>query len=234
MPTVSPATPAPFTVTVSSDVDQTYNFNIVGVGTDRLQRQQQKLVTFTSTGGSGTRGFSFTLTPASSIQSLPAGQPAIYILDVVPSGGAFPGNATLAYSSNCPPLSTCSLSPTQVSKGSSQRTQVTFTITTTCSGYRDVAPRPQISRLCVVAFVPGIARSFRRTGEESPQAIRAFRFACSRGSRTMAGDCMQQRSPRQWYRWKWTGWDTSGDLHHDCERHCELASATDGASAVDG
>ena len=90
VPTISPATPAPFTVTVSSGVDQTYNFNIVGVGTDRLKRQQQKLVTFTSTGGSGTRGFSFMLTPASSIQSLPAGQPAIYALDVVPSGGAFP------------------------------------------------------------------------------------------------------------------------------------------------
>jgi len=130
VPTVSPALPAPFTVTVSSNVDQTYNFNIAGVGTDPLKRQQQKLVAFTSTGGSGIRGFSFTITPASSIQSLPAGQPAIYDLDVVPSGGLFPGNAILAYSSNCPSLSTCTLSATQVNKGSGN-THVTFTITTT-------------------------------------------------------------------------------------------------------
>ena len=165
VPTVSPATPAPFTVTVSSDVDQTYNFNIVGVGTDGLQRQQQKLVTFTSTGGSGTRGFSFTLTPASSIQSLPAGQPAIYILDVVPSGGAFPGNATLAYSSNCPPLSTCSLTPTQVSKGSSQRTQVTFTITTSAPV---IATLPRALRLVVYALwlsFPGLLVVFGELGK---------------------------------------------------------------------
>ena len=89
VPTVSPAPPAPFTVTVSSAVDQTYNFDVVGAGTDPLSRQQQVLVSFTSTGGSGTRPFSFTITPSSSIQSLPAGQPAIYTLDVVPAGGAF-------------------------------------------------------------------------------------------------------------------------------------------------
>ncbi len=158
VPTVSPATPAPFTVTVSSDVDQTYNFNIVGVGTDRLQRQQQKLVTFTSTGGSGTHGFSFMLTPASSIQSLPAGQPAIYILDVVPSGGAFPANAVLAYSSNCPPLSTCSLSPAQVSKGSSQKTQVTFTITTSAPVIATVPPAHALRPLIYVLWLclPGL------------------------------------------------------------------------------
>ena len=145
VPTVSPAAPAPFTVTVSSDVNQTYNFNIAGVGTDSLKRQQQKLVTFTSTGGSGSRGFNFTITPASSLQSLPAGQPAIFTLDVVPSGGAFPSNATLAYSGSCPPLSTCTLSPSHVSKGSSGQTQVTFTITTTApilAGVHSALRRP--------------------------------------------------------------------------------------------
>jgi hypothetical protein len=130
VPTVSPASPAPFTVSVSSGVDQTYNFNIVGVGTDPLKRQQQKLVSFISTGGSSTRPFSFSITPASSIQSLPAGQPAIYALDIVPSGGVFPRNAVLAFSGNCPSLSTCSLSSTEVIAGSGN-THVTFTIATT-------------------------------------------------------------------------------------------------------
>jgi hypothetical protein len=133
VPTVSPAPPAPFTVTVSSNVNQTYNFNVAAVGTDPLKQQHQKLVTFTATGGAGSRGFAFTITPASSLQSLPAGQPAIYDLDVVPTGGPFPGNAVLAFSDNCPPLSTCSLSATQVNKGSSGKTPVTFTITTTAS-----------------------------------------------------------------------------------------------------
>jgi hypothetical protein len=127
-PTVSGT---PFMVTTSSNVPQIYSFNIAGVGTDPNTVTHVFLASFTSTGGSGTRPFSFTITPSSSIQSLPAGQPAIYNLDVVPTGGPFPNNAILAYSSNCPPRSTCTISPTQVSKGSSQTTQVTFTITTT-------------------------------------------------------------------------------------------------------
>jgi hypothetical protein len=104
VPTLSPTPPAPFTLTVSSGVDQTFNRDVVGVGTDPLTRQPPVLVSFTSTGGSGTRPFSFSITPSSSIQSLPGGQPAIYPLDVVPAEGAFPNNATLAYSANCPPL----------------------------------------------------------------------------------------------------------------------------------
>jgi hypothetical protein len=145
-------------VTVSSAVDQTYNFDVVGVGTDPLSRQQQVLVSFTSTGGSGTRGFSFTITPSSSIQSLPAGQPAIYTLNVVPAGGAFPNNASLAYSANCPPLSTCTVSPTQVNKGISGETQVTFTITTTAPVIAGVHPalglRPLIYSLWLA--LPGL------------------------------------------------------------------------------
>jgi hypothetical protein len=128
VPTVSGA---PFAVTVSSDVPHIYNFNITAVGTDPNTVTHSFLTSFTSTGGSGTRPFSFSITPSSSIQSLPAGQPAIYTLNVVPAGGAFPNNASLAYSANCPPLSTCTVSPTQVNKGISGKTQVTFTITTT-------------------------------------------------------------------------------------------------------
>jgi len=168
VPTVSPAPPAPFTVTVSSAVDQTYNFDVVGVGTDPLSRQQQVLVSFTSTGGSGTRPFSFTITPSSSIQSLPAGQPAIYTLNVVPAGGAFPNNASLAYSANCPPLSTCTVSPTQVNKGISGETQVTFTITTTAPVIAGVHPargfRPLIYSLWL--SLPGLVvvwRGMRRS-----------------------------------------------------------------------
>ena len=101
---VSPAPPAPCPLTVSSGVALTYNFDVVGVGTDPLTRPQQVRVSFTSTGVSGTRPFSFSITPSSSIQSLPAGQPSIYTLDVVPAGGAFRNNATLAYSANCPPF----------------------------------------------------------------------------------------------------------------------------------
>jgi hypothetical protein len=129
VPTVSPAPPAPFTVTVSSDVDQTYNFNIAAVGTDSNKTTHSFLAGFTSTGASGSH-FSFTITPNPAIESLPSGQPAVYDLDVTPSGGTFPNDVTLAYSNNCPPLSTCALSSTQVNKGRGD-THVTFTITTT-------------------------------------------------------------------------------------------------------
>jgi len=130
VPTVSPALPAPFTVTVSSTVPQTYNFNIAAVGTDANKIAHSILLAFTSTGSGSGPNFAFTITPNPAIESLPAGQPAIYDLDVAPSGGKFPNNVTMASSANCPPLSTCTLSSTQVSKGSGE-THVTFTITTT-------------------------------------------------------------------------------------------------------
>jgi hypothetical protein len=161
VPTVSPASPAPFTVSVSSGVDQTYNFNIVGVGTDPLKRQQQKLVSFISTGGSSTRPFSFSITPASSIQSLPAGQPAIYALDIVPSGGVFPRNAVLAFSGNCPSLSTCSLSSTEVIAGSGN-THVTFTIATTAPVIAASHRGRALYALCLAW--PGLVLVFGRLG----------------------------------------------------------------------
>jgi hypothetical protein len=130
VPTVSPALAAPFAVTVSSSVAQTYNFNIASVGTDANQITHSFLATFISTGGGSGAGFAFTVTSNPDAESLPAGQPAIYDLDVAPKGGTFPSNVALAFSNNCPPLSTCVLSSTQVSKGSGD-THVTFTITTT-------------------------------------------------------------------------------------------------------
>jgi hypothetical protein len=130
VPTVSPALAAPFTVTVSSNVAQTYNFNIASVGTDANKTTHSFLLAFTSTGSGSGSGFAFTITSNPDFESVPAGQPAIYDLDVAPTGGSFPDNVTLALSGNCPPLSTCALSSTEVSKGSGD-THVTFTITTT-------------------------------------------------------------------------------------------------------
>jgi hypothetical protein len=130
VPSLSPAPGRPFTVTVSSAVDQTYTFNIASVGTDPNSIAHSVLVAFTSTGNGTSSGFSFTLTPNPGFESLPAGQPAIYDLDVSPTGGTFPNNVALAASNNCPPLSTCAFSTTLVSKGSGD-THVTFTITTT-------------------------------------------------------------------------------------------------------
>ena len=130
VPTVSPALAAPFTVTVSSNVAQTYNFNIASVGTDANKASHAFLLAFTSTGSGSGSGFAFTIIANPDFESVPAGQPAIYDLDVAPTGGKFPNNVTLAFSGNCPPLSTCALSSTQVSKGSGD-THVTFTITTT-------------------------------------------------------------------------------------------------------
>jgi hypothetical protein len=170
VPTVSPALAAPFTVTVSSNVAQTYNFNIASVGTDANKTSHSFLLAFTSTGNGSGSGFAFTITSNPDVESVPAGQPAIYDLDVAPTGGSFPNNVALAFSGNCPPLSTCALSSTQVSKGSGD-THVTFTITTTgpviAMLHRARALRPLVYGLwlslpgLVVVFV-GAGRSRRR------------------------------------------------------------------------
>jgi hypothetical protein len=164
----SPATVTPtvagarFTLTVSSDVANIYNFEITGVGSDPNATTHSFLASFTSTGKGPPPGFSFTITPPSSLQSVPAGQSAIFTLDVVPSGGSFPSNAILAYSGNCPPLSTCTLSPTQVIKGSGGKTPVTFTITTTAlviaGGHRErVLRSPIYAVFCTLCLsMPGL------------------------------------------------------------------------------
>ena len=120
---------APFSVVVSSNVAQTYSFVIAGSGTDSQKIQHTAQATFISTNGSRS-SFNFSIQPPSSLRSLPAGQPAVYDLELATSGGKFPSSVALAYTNNCPPLSTCALSLTQVRKGSGD-TQLTFTITTT-------------------------------------------------------------------------------------------------------
>jgi hypothetical protein len=152
-------TGAPFSVAVSSNVAQTYGFVIAGAGTDPQAIQHTSQATFISTSGSRS-SFTFTLEPPSSLQSLPAGQPAVYELGLMTSGGKFPGSAVLAYSDNCPPLSTCSLSLAQVSKGSGD-THLTFTITTTAPVLADAAARtlrPSIYALWLL--VPGLMLAF--------------------------------------------------------------------------
>jgi hypothetical protein len=170
VPTVSPALAAPFTVTVSSNVAQTYNFNIASVGTDANKTTHSFLLAFTSTGSGSGSGFAFTITSNPDVESVPAGQPAIYDLDVSPTGGKFPNNVTLAFSGNCPPLSTCALSSTQVSKGSGD-THVTFTITTTAPVIamlrRTRAPRPLVYGLWLsfpglIVVFGGLTQSRRR------------------------------------------------------------------------
>jgi hypothetical protein len=165
VPTVSPALAAPFTVTVSSNVAQTYNFNIASVGTDANNTAHSFLATFISTGGSDS-GFGFTITPNPDVESLPAGQPALYDLDIAPTGGSFPNNVTLAFSGNCPPLSTCALSSTQVSKGSSD-THVIFTITTTAPVIATLR-RARVQRSFIYAlwlWLPGLIVVFGAAGQ---------------------------------------------------------------------
>jgi hypothetical protein len=103
---VAPAVPAPtvsgapFTVTVSSDVTQIYNFNHrrkdgsehgYSLVPDKLYLDRRL------------RHAAVQLHCHAIVEHpvVASGQPAIYTLDVVPAGGAFPNNATLAYSANC-------------------------------------------------------------------------------------------------------------------------------------
>lgn len=126
----SSATPAgsgtPFTVTVSSSVSQTYSFNIVGVGSDAAATTHSVPVTFTAT-PSQTFDFTMGITPASA--SEPAGQPAIFSLNVSPTTGSFPNNVSFTCS-KLPALTTCGFNPTQVGAGS-QTSAVAFTLATT-------------------------------------------------------------------------------------------------------
>jgi hypothetical protein len=147
----------PFGLTVSSNLPANYSFEVAAVGSDPNATTHSFLLSFTSTGSGSGPTFSFTITPNPGTESVPAGQPAIYDLDVAPSGGTFPGNVVLASSNNCPPLSTCTLSASQVSKGSGD-THLTFTITTTAPVIAVAHPRgalrPLIYALCL--SLPGL------------------------------------------------------------------------------
>jgi hypothetical protein len=142
----------PFGLTVNSNRPATYNFEVAAVGSDANATTHSFLLNFISTGSGSGPTFSFTITPNPGTESVPAGQPAIYDLDVAPAGGTFPGNVVLSSSSNCPTLSTCTLSASQVSKGSGD-THLTFTITTTAPVIAVVHPggarRPLIYALCL-------------------------------------------------------------------------------------
>ena len=108
-----------------------------------------------------------------------------------------PNNASLAYSANCPPLSTCTVSPTQVNKGISGETQVTFTITTTAPVIAGVHPaRALAADLLAVAFAPGVGCGLERNATKPPEAICTVPFASAYCCRALAGDCLQRRSSR--------------------------------------
>jgi hypothetical protein len=118
----------PFTVLVSSNLSQSYSFNIVGVGTDAAAITHSVPVTFTAT-PSQTFDFTMGITPRSA--SEPAGQPAIFSLDVSPTTGSFPNNVSFACS-KLPALTTCGFNPPQVGSGS-ENSAVTFTLSTTAA-----------------------------------------------------------------------------------------------------
>jgi hypothetical protein len=125
VPTISGAS---FIVTVSSANASAYNFDISGQGTDPKQIQHASLVSFTTTPVSG---FDFLITNVSGPESVNAGSTANYTLQVAPDAGNFPNDVMLSFS-GCPPISSCSLSQTQVNAGMGATT-VTFTIQTTAA-----------------------------------------------------------------------------------------------------
>jgi hypothetical protein len=95
---------------------------------------------------------------------------------VTPSVGAgpFPGNVALAFS-GCPQLSTCGLSQTQISKGSSGKTAVTFTITTTAPVIADAhALGRSIHALWLL--LPGLIVSFGSLRRSQKQRKRFVLF----------------------------------------------------------
>jgi len=146
----------PFTVTVSSNVSQRYSFNIVGVGSDAAAITHSVPVTFTAT-PSQTFDFTMGITPGSA--SEPAGQPAIFSLDVSPTTGSFPNTVSFACS-KLPALTTCGFNPPQVGAGS-ETSAVTFTLSTTAP-----IPASRTSILAITFFVfplAGLVLLQRRT-----------------------------------------------------------------------
>jgi hypothetical protein len=131
-----------FAVTVSSNISQAYSFSITGVGSDPAAITHSAAVNFTAIPN---QNFDFTMgiTPASA--SVPAGQPAIFTLNVNPTTGSFPGNVSFVCS-KLPALTTCGFNPTQVGAGS-ENSDVTFTFATT-------APAPASRTATLAIFFP--------------------------------------------------------------------------------
>lgn len=130
-PTVSVApSPAgtPFSVTVSSSVSQAYAFNIVAVGSDAVATTHSAPVNFTALPA---QSFDFKLSITPPSVTVPAGNSALYTLDVSPSTGTFPNNVTY----NCsglPALTTCTFNPAQIAAGAGDST-ITLTVATTAA-----------------------------------------------------------------------------------------------------
>jgi hypothetical protein len=113
--TVNPVTPtpstsgAPFTVTVASNTAQDYSFNILAVGTDAATTTHSVPVTFSATASGG---FDFTIAATPPSTSVSAGQTATFNLDLTPTNGAFPANASFACT-GVPNLANCEFTPPQ-------------------------------------------------------------------------------------------------------------------------
>jgi hypothetical protein len=205
--TVNPATATPsnagtlFTVTVSSNVSQTYSFNIAGVGADTAKITHSVLVAFTAI-PSQTFDFTMGITPGSA--SEPAGQPAIFSLDVSPTNGSFPNNVSFSCS-KLPALTTCGFNPPQVGSGS-ENSAVTFTLATAAA-----IPASRTSIVAVTFFflpLPGLIllqrraarRIFRRHGRVALLAILAVgALSCGGGLQGNGGGSGSPGTPAGTY-----------------------------------
>jgi hypothetical protein len=98
---------APFTATVSSSVSQAYSFNVTDVGNDPSAITKSTPVTFTALSN---QNFDFTIGITPPNASIPAGQPAVFNIDVNPTTGSFPSNVTVSCS-KLPALTTCTFNP---------------------------------------------------------------------------------------------------------------------------
>lgn len=175
--TVTPATATPsnagtpFAVTVSSNLSQSYSFNLIATGNDAAKIAHSAAVSFTAT-PSQTFDFTMGITPANASQ--PAGQPAIFSLDVNPTSGAFPSNVSFSCS-KLPALTTCAFNPTQVGSGS-ENSAVTFTLATTAA-----IPASRASIVAMTFFILPLAGSFllqrRRPRGEVRRRSRLFLLA---------------------------------------------------------
>ena len=152
-----------FGVTVSSNVSQSYSFNVTGVGSDAVSITHSVPVTFSAT-PSQTFDFTIGITPASA--SEPAGQPAIFSLDVSPTNGSFPKNVSFSCS-KLPALTTCAFNPPQVGSGS-ENSAVTFTLATTAA---IAASRTSLVAITLFLLpIPGLILLPRRTARRKFRA----------------------------------------------------------------
>lgn len=148
-PTLTPTTAgAAFTVATGSESVQNFSFSIVGTGADRAQTTHSVAVGLNVI-------FDFALNNNTGAQTIQAGQPLTYQLDVRPlgSGTTFPGTVVLSCS-NLPALTTCSFTPSQIASGSGDSNAV-VTVTTSGAAAR-IASRRRIALDTLGLSLPGI------------------------------------------------------------------------------